>query len=148
MFLRRAEDQPVGLRAFGGLDGALQQIRLNYVVRIHEKDVFPHRAGKAFVAGMAQAAVFAQMNDGHARILFSQPVAERAAFVGRAVVHDDQLEIMECLAEQAVDGALDVVFDSISGHDDADGRHAFSSLRVCSILIISQIGRAVKAKSF
>src|SRR3989344_520862 len=55
-----------------------------------------------------------------------------SCIVARRVIHDDDLEILECLIEHAPDGWLDVSLVIIRRYDDAHFRHSdnFNVMRI------------------
>lgn len=60
------------------------------------------------------------MNDMNARILLRILIADHAAVVRAAVVHEDQLEVRKRLRKDAVHTATEIGFDLINRNDNGD----------------------------
>ena len=71
------------------------------------------------VPGSRQTTIFL-MNDMHTAVLCSVFIADHAAVVRAAVVHEDQLEVRKRLRENAVHAAAKVGFNLVDGDNNRD----------------------------
>ena len=110
----------------GGLPQTLQHLRMHGIVAVHEADPFSPGNGKGAVSRRGLSLVFL-MDDPHPAVPRRVIVADDAAAVRAAVVHQDQLKIGNRLGKNTVDAGMQVRFRLINRHDHADFRHLSSS---------------------
>ena len=87
------------------------------VVGVNEEDELRLRPVDAGIAGAAHAAV-GLVEGADAGVLPREVIAQRAATVGRTVVHKDQLKIGECLGENAAYAALQIALRPVDRNND------------------------------
>ena len=92
------------------------------VVRVREKNVFAGGLLQAQVAGGGNALVLLMKNQ-HPRVLLGKAVAQGAASVRAAVVHQDQFKIRDALAQDAFHAGGQKGFGPVHRHDDTEQRH-------------------------
>lgn len=117
---------------FSNVQQHFQIVRVHPVVAVHKADPLAVAVGKGpvdtGVPGSRQSPILL-MNDMHARILLRIVIADRAAVVRAAIVHEDQLEVCKRLREDAVYAAAEIGFDLIDGNNNGNQRHYSSSLQ-------------------
>ena len=110
----------------------LEQPRVGIIVRFRNPDVFSLCQAHALVPLLEWAAgiyaVKLESYSGIARVVLEN----RSAFVGRAVVQQDQLEILIGLPQHALDPRLEEARVIVIRDDDANCRHRLVSKTVLS----------------
>ena len=97
------------------------RVRGDVVVVVHEEDVVARGVRDAVVARVGETSV-GLVQGADARVLFGPGVAERGAAVGRAVVHEQDLEPLVALADQALHAAAEQVLGLVDGDDHGNER--------------------------
>ena len=95
------------------------KVRLHQIVGVHKADVVPGGGVQPGVAGAGRAAV-RLVDDPHPAVLRGQPVAQFAAAVGAAVLHQQQLQVVVGLGQHAAHRQRQQVFGVVHRHDNAD----------------------------
>ena len=95
------------------------KVRLHQIVGVHKADVVPGDGVQPGVAGAGRTAV-RLVDDPHPAVLRGQPVAQFAAAVGAAVLHQQQLQIVVGLGQHAAHRQRQQVFGVVHRHDNAD----------------------------
>ena len=103
-------------------DGFLQPLRRDVIVRIDERDILAPRDLQPRVARGGQAAVLL-VNLADAAVPLRIRLHDRRAAVLRAVVDQDQLEIIKRLREDAVQAPGQIRLHLIDRHDHAHAAH-------------------------
>ena len=103
-----------------------QHRRLNRVVRIDQRDILAPRDVQPRVSRRGKAAVrLVHLTD--ARVLRGVFRHDSRAVVLRAVIHQNQLKILESLRKDAVKAPRQIRLHLIDRHDHTDAAHSFSS---------------------
>ena len=101
---RRADSDEVGVRVEGGRLG-LEALRTRHVVRVHAGEQLTPRQGDHLVE-CAHVARVRPRHVPYARVLSSVPLDDVQRVVGRPVVDDEELEVLEGLFPHAGDRAV------------------------------------------
>ena len=128
--LQMLTDEPVEIRVSGQFAAQrLQQAGGHGIVAVQEQHPLAFCGGQPGVAGVSQAAVLL-VEHPQAGDLCRQHVADLAAGIGGAVIHEDALPIPGTgLLRHAFDARRQVVLHIINRHDDGKLGHGFSLLR-------------------
>ena len=102
------------------VDG-LQPVFRHIVVAVHKADILRPGLHGPGAARLGQAAV-GLVYDGYPRVRFRVLVADGGAIVGRAVVHQNQLEIRIGLGQNAVHAGTQIGLHLIDGNNDGISR--------------------------
>ena len=109
----------LGVLAQGRLKQRGEHARVHRVVGVHEADPLPARHVEPGVAGVGQPPV-GLVDDPHAPVAGRELVADGGAAVGRAVVHQDDLEVLVGLREDGLHARPQVRLHLVYGHDHRD----------------------------
>ena len=114
--------------------------RLDPVVRIDEKYPFAVCGLKPCFSRFAYAAVLFFMNNLNSSVLFRQSVTYLPAVIGRAVIHQNNLEIGEILICNAVNAIFKITAHIINRNYDAyfNAVHLSPCLKLCKGLCIAR----------
>ena len=121
VFLAHAEYRDFGFVLVERLDALFEQDGVVGVVGIGEPQVASACLRHPRVARGRKSLVFAVVHDGDARIRACEALGDGGALVGRGIVDDDQLPILQGLLLHAFDCVRYVRFDAVCRHHDADG---------------------------
>ena len=130
----QAVPAPGGVRPGPGQRGVqgLQGVGQNIVVRVAEGQILPLGGGDAVVAGAAHPTVLL-VDHPHPAVLRGGLVAEDPAAVGGAVVHQDQLQIPEGLAQDGVDAGFEQGFRLVDRYDYGNDGHGSAPFWISSL---------------
>ena len=126
--LQMLADEPVEIRVSGQFAAQrLQQAGGHGIIAVQEQHPLAFCGGQPGVAGVSQAAVLL-VEHPQAGNLRRQHVADLAAGIGRAVIHEDALPIPGTgLLRHAFDARRQVVLHIINRHDDGKLGHGVVS---------------------
>ena len=123
----KAEIHDIGAGFIELFSERIQKAGEQIVVAVDEEHILSARAFDPGVPRVAEAAVLFVDYDGFLRRFGGQPVAQRAALaVGRAVVHEQDLEIVSALIQNRAETGSKIVFDVINGNNEAESHHSAS----------------------
>lgn len=100
---------------------------MDIVVTVDEGDEVASCEVETGVASAGETAVFL-VNNFNAGVLLCENVAKLAAHIGRAVVDEDDFEVLVGLGEDGVNATLEEFGDIIDRDDNGDER-----LRICCV---------------
>ena len=105
----------------------LQPVREAHVIRVEDRDVLPGRVVDGQLEGL-DPTHFSRAEDLQARIGSGQQLQDLRSVIGRSVIDDNQLQVLEGLSEYASDGLFNILSVIMRTDDHADFRHVFSPI--------------------
>ena len=111
----------------GNLDTAFDRIRFNPIVAVYEKDILTGSGLEASFSGKRRALIFL-MYDPDALIVSCMRIAQRRAFIGASVVHQNYFQVGIALRTEALHALAQIFFCFI---DRYDNRNLWKSRKRC-----------------
>lgn len=124
---------------FGGGEKFFQRVRQNVIVAVDEANIFSARMFDAGVACRTETEIFFVAHEADFIVAAVKFLAQFGSTVGRGVVDENYLKILEGLRQNAVDANFYILLDFVHRHDDGNCGTVIHDIASKKIFIVAII---------